>query len=161
MSSSPEQKGEASYQGESYTTVYLTIFGFRGEPDAYYKRHVLAYFQAPESNFCETVHVTRHDAKSPWEVNRVDVLVEWAMTANISFNCDGGAFLVPRGQEKVLTNIMAAVPVMGRELDSGWNCQNFVLEGLTNLVAAKYQTKEWYTEVENKLIDYLLDRAVN
>ncbi|KAH8163353.1 hypothetical protein CIB48_g4878 [Xylaria polymorpha] len=160
MSSSHKQKTKAQHPGASYTKLYLTIFVFRGQPDVYYKRHVLAYFQSAEGpKFYETIHALRDDDESPWRVDRVHKKTEWAMSAKYLYHCDGGALLVPKGQEMVPVNIMAAISVKDREQDSGWNCQNFLLEGLKDLVAAGYQTQEWYSVVEDALMDRLLDGA--
>ncbi|KAI8950861.1 hypothetical protein F4801DRAFT_547103 [Xylaria longipes] len=121
MFSSHKQKNKARHPDQCYTKLYLTIFVFRGQPDVYYKRHVLIYFQSAEdSRFHETVHVVRDDGKSPWNVDRVHRKTDWAMSASYLYHCDGGALLVPRGQEMVPVNIMAAVPVKDRELDSGY-----------------------------------------
>ncbi|KAJ8130389.1 hypothetical protein O1611_g3240 [Lasiodiplodia mahajangana] len=159
MSSSHEQRTTRQTDESHNTKLYLSIYIFRGEPDVYQKRHVLAYFRsADDPSFYETVHIIRHDHKSPWKVDRVHMKTEWAMNDDYLYHCDGGALLVPKGQEVVPVNIMAAIPVENREGD--WNCQTFLLEGLRALATAGYQTQEWYNEVENALIDRLLDGAI-
>ncbi|KAI0182195.1 hypothetical protein EV127DRAFT_493970 [Xylaria flabelliformis] len=161
MSSSHEQKNKAGHSNASYTKLYLTIFVFRGEPDFYSRRHVLAYFQSAEnSEFHETVHAIRDNGKSPWRVDRVHNKSDWIMTVTYLSHCDGGVILVPRGQEMAPVDIMAAITVKNREKDSGWNCQNFLLEGLEQLVTAGYQTQEWYNAVEDTLMNRLLDGAI-
>ncbi|RWA05037.1 hypothetical protein EKO27_g10066 [Xylaria grammica] len=151
----------SSHPDGSYTKLYLTIFVFRGQPDVYYKRHVLIYFRSAEDpEFHETVHAIRDDEESPWRVDRVHKKTDWDMSASYLYHCDGGALLVPKGQEMAPVDIMASISVEHREADSGWNCQNFLLEGLKELVAAGYQEQEWYNAVEDALMDLLLDGAV-
>ncbi|KAI0435705.1 hypothetical protein F4803DRAFT_574024 [Xylaria telfairii] len=158
---SNKQNNKARHLSAYYTKLYLSIYVFRGKPDVHYRRHVLAYFRSAEdSKFYETVHAVRDDDESPWKVDRIHKKIEWAMSANYLYHCDGGALLVPRGQEMMPGNIIAAVPVKDREQDSGWNCKNFLLEGLKELVAAGYQTQEWYSAVEDTLMNCLLDGAI-
>ncbi|KAK1768749.1 hypothetical protein QBC33DRAFT_533570, partial [Phialemonium atrogriseum] len=45
-----------------------------------------------------------------------------------------------------LVDIVAATPVAGREQDSDWNCQNFMLKGLQGIVNG-FQAQEWYNFV--------------
>ncbi|KAK3942375.1 hypothetical protein QBC46DRAFT_380046 [Diplogelasinospora grovesii] len=156
-----KKKGKPDGTSDSYTTVCMTIFVFRGAPDAYYKRHVLIYFTSPDSpEFHETVHVQRENDASPWMVDRVHGQKDWDLTATYLSHVNAGAVLVHSGQEMVPVDIVAATPVEGREQDSGWNCQNFVLEGLQRIMYYGFQTQEWYDSVEEELTSQLLEGAI-
>ncbi|KAI0118368.1 hypothetical protein GGR51DRAFT_572324 [Nemania sp. FL0031] len=158
MPSNQEQMEIVHYPDTShYTKLYLSIYIFAGNPDTWDSRHVLAYFQSAEDpNFHETVHA-RSIHSGPLQVAQVHVKRDWWLSSNYIHHCDGGALLVPRGEEMAPVNIMAAVSVKRREKD--FNCQKFLLEGLQRIVAAGYQTEEWYIEVEGALMDLLLDGA--
>ena len=52
-----DNAGDDADTTESYVTIAITIYIFRGNPDQYYNRHVLLYFTSPDlTNFQETVH---------------------------------------------------------------------------------------------------------
>lgn len=68
---------------------------------------------------------------------------------------------MPRGQELAPANIMTAVSILNKESDEDWNCQNFLLGGLQELVTSGYQTQEWYNWVEDALMELLLDGAID
>ena len=127
----------------------------------YYKRHVLIYFSSPENrHFHETVHVQRDDDMSPWIVNQIHQRIDWSTSATYLTHVNAGTVQVWTGEEMVPVDIVAGTPVNGREYDSGWNCQNFALEGLQRIVSSGFQTQEWYDWVEEQLTDQLLDGAV-
>lgn len=145
----------------SYSIVCLTIFIFRGQPDAYHNRHVLVYFTSPDDpTLHETVHTQRDDEKKPWRVDRINEGIDWMMSTKYIAHVNAGAVKVPRGQERLPVDIAASISVEGREQDSGWNCQNLALEGLQAIVSNGLQTGEWYDSVEGELMDKLLDGAV-
>lgn len=147
--------------GDNYSTICLTLFVFRGQPDVYYKRHVLVYFTSPENrNFHETVHAQRDNDTSPWALDQIHSRVDWSMSGSYLSHVNAGAVRVWRGEEMTPVNIVAATPVQGRELDSGWNCQNFLLEGLQEIVNYGLQTQEWYESVAEELMNHLFDGAV-
>ncbi|POR34214.1 hypothetical protein TPAR_05586 [Tolypocladium paradoxum] len=142
-------------------TIALTIFIFRGQPDAYYKRHVLIYFTSPDNpNFHETVHAQRNDDRSPWRVDQIHKRTNWPLSDTYLSHVNAGTVQVSSGQEMLPVDIVAATPVGGREVDSGWNCQHFVLEGLQALVYHGFQTQEWYDFVEGELTDQLINGAI-
>ncbi|OAA43764.1 hypothetical protein NOR_04339 [Metarhizium rileyi] len=146
--------------GASCSTIHLTIFVFRGQPDVYYKRHVLVYFTSPEiPSFHETVHARRKDETSRWELDQIHGAMNWPQSLTYLSHVNAGAVQVSKGAEMVPVNIIAATPVQGRDQDSGWNCQNFLLEGLQGIVNYGLQTQEWYQFVEEELVDHLLDGA--
>lgn len=147
--------------GDNYSTIYLTLFVFRGRPDMYYKRHVLIYFTSPEKpNFHKTVHAQRDTDASPWALDQIHSQVDWSLSINYLGHVNAGAVRVCKGEEMMPVNIVAATPVQGREHDSGWNCQNFLLEGLQEIANCGLQTQEWYESVAGELMDKLLDGAV-
>ncbi|KAK7223237.1 hypothetical protein V2G26_011240 [Clonostachys chloroleuca] len=152
---SPENDSDATN-----TTICLTIFIFRGEPDMYFKRHVILYFTSPElPDFCETVHIQRVGETGPWMVDRARGAIDWALEANYCAHVNAGAVVVNRGEEMVPVAVTAGVPVQSR-LNMSWNCQNFVLEGLQALVDEGFQTQEWYSAVEDELVERLMDGTV-
>lgn len=158
---SGKRTGKSDDTSDGYTTICLTIFIFRGQPDVYYRRHILLYFTSPDDpGFHETVHAQRESDEDPWRVDQIHVEVNWMLTASYLNHVNAGAMLVQQGQEMAPVDIVAATPVAGREEDSGWNCQNFVLEGLQSLVNQGFQTQEWYDFVEGELVDRLVDDAV-
>ncbi|KAK5636657.1 hypothetical protein RRF57_012369 [Xylaria bambusicola] len=120
----------------------MTIYIFRSTRDLHGKGHVLIYFQSPENEFYETVHVVLDDEKNPWRVERVHHKVDCTMVVLYLSHCDGGALWVPGGQELVPANIVASISIQDKEEDRDWNCQQFLLEGLRKLVEAGYQTQE-------------------
>lgn len=157
----PNRKGKPDDANNGHTTICLTIFVFRGAPDFYYKRHVLLYFTSPDDpEFHETVHAQRERDEDPWFVDQIHVAVNWAATATYLSHVNAGALLVHCGQEMAPVSIVAATRVVGREQDSGWNCQNFLLEGLQGIVSQGFQTQEWYDFVEGELADRLLDGSI-
>ncbi|PNY22173.1 uncharacterized protein TCAP_07176 [Tolypocladium capitatum] len=156
-----ETRGKPDDTSDSCTTISLTIYIFRGQPDVYYNRHVLIYFTSPDKpNFHETVHTQRDDDKSPWRVDQIHNRTDWFMSVTYLTHVNAGTVQVWSGQEMVPVNIVAATPVEGRESDGDWNCQKFVLEGLQALVYHGFQTQEWYDFVEGELADQLIDGAV-
>ena len=76
-------------------------------------------------------------------------------------NC--GAVIVPRGEEMALVNITSGISGSGRDQD--WNCQNFVVEGLEEIVNQEFQTKEWLEfimeEFMDKVVGWISGRIVN
>lgn len=57
-----KKKGEPGETSNRLTTVCMTIFIFRGQPDCYQNRRVLLYFTSPENpDFYETVYAQRVD----------------------------------------------------------------------------------------------------
>ena len=122
--------GEKSTPTNGYSTICITIFIFRGMPDVYHDRHVLLYFTSPDlADFHETVHVQRSSQEAPWGVDRLHTSVDWTMMDNYFSHVNAGSVTMPSGQEMAPVDISAAVSMAGRELNSGWNCQHFVLEG--------------------------------
>ncbi|PNP76669.1 hypothetical protein FNYG_10088 [Fusarium nygamai] len=145
----------------SQSTVCITLYIFRGTPDFYFARHVLAYFTSPEDpSFHETVHAQHEDEGDPWKVDRIHRGVDWALSATYLSHVNVGAVKVWKGREMDPVNVVAGIPVEGRERMSDWNCQTFILEGLQALVSEVYQTQEWYEAVEGELMDKLLDGCV-
>jgi len=144
---------------DDIVTISLTIFYFRGVPDAWYKRHVLIYFTSPDlPDFYETVHAQRDDDSSPWAVDQIHTKMHWAESRTYLGHVNAGAVQVYRGQEMQPVDIVSATPVTDRE--SEWNCQHFLLEGLRGIVSAGLQTDEWYDWVEGELMDNLLEGSV-
>lgn len=148
--------------GDAATSVIaITIYIFRGQPDTYYNRHVLAYFTSPDlPDFHETVHAQRETERSPWIPKQESGKIDWLLIVNYLDQVNAGAVEVPRGEEMALVRLVASADVRGRETDSGWNCQHYLLEGMQKLVDAHYQTQEWYDAVQEELTDRLLDGAV-
>ncbi|KAF4451542.1 hypothetical protein F53441_5499 [Fusarium austroafricanum] len=145
----------------SESTVCITLYIFRGNPDFYFARHVLAYFTCPDNpNFHETVHAQHETESDPWKVDRIHRGIDWALSATYMDHVNAGALRVRRGREMDPVDVVAAIPVEGRERITDWNCQNFVLEGLQALVSCGYQTQQWYDIVEGELMDKLLDGTV-
>lgn len=154
-----ENTGDAT--DEKPLRVCLTIFVFRGCPDTYFNRHVMAHFTSPDDpGLYETIHTQRMGKGGPWKVFRVRGVQNWFLTNDYLSHVNAGAMVVPSGQELAPVEIVASTPVEGRDQDSGWNCQNFVLEGLQEMVRRKLQTQEWYDSIEGELIDQLLEGAV-
>ncbi|KAM3513710.1 hypothetical protein MY11210_002619 [Beauveria gryllotalpidicola] len=138
----------------------MTIFIFRGQPDVYYKCHVLIYFTTPDDgSFHETVHVQR-DSESEPKVDRIHSEVNWALTKNYIGHINVGAVQVLRSQKTAPIDIIASVPVARGLDESDWNCQSFLLEGLRTLVSQGLQTQEWYSWVEDELTSQLLEGTV-
>lgn len=141
--------------------ICITIYIFRGEPDTYYNRHVLAYFTSPDNpGFHETVHTQRDSDDTPWIPIRESEPNDWLLIVNYHGHVNAGAVHVPRGQETALVDLVASANVQGRETDSGWNCQHYLLEGLQKLVDCRIQTQAWYDVVQEELMDRLLEGAV-
>lgn len=142
-------------------TICMTIFIFRGDPDFYYKRHALLYFSSPDDpSMHETVHTQRQDEGAPWNVYHLHGKTDWSEPPNYQDHVNAGAVMVRRDDRMTPVNLVAATVVEGRHLDAGWNCQNFVLEGLQALVRRGLQSQEWYDAVEGELLDKLIEGAV-
>lgn len=142
-------------------TVCMTIFIFRGQPDAYYNRHVLLYFSSPDDpSLHETVHTQRQDEGAPWNVYRLHGKTDWSEPPNYHAHVNAGAVLLRGDDLMAPVSVVAATPVEGRHEDGGWNCQNFLLEGLQRLVRAGMQSQEWYDAVEEELLDKVIEDAV-
>lgn len=107
-----------------------------------------------------STHSTKERNEDPWRVDQIHVDANWMLTASYLNHVNAGALVVHQGQEMPPVDIVAATPVASREEDSGWNCQNFVLEGLQSLVNQGFQTQECYDFVEGELVDRLFDDAV-
>ncbi|KAF7514529.1 hypothetical protein G7054_g15234 [Neopestalotiopsis clavispora] len=141
--------------------VAMTIFIFRGQPDVYYKRHVLIYFESPEDpNFHETLHVQREDASLPWAIDHSDTAREWGLSKRYINHVYVPIVAVAEGRQKDVVNAAKSVSVEGKEVDSSWNCQNFVYEALGAIAGVGYLTSEQCTEVEEELMDKLIEGAV-
>lgn len=143
------------------TTICLTIYIFRGEPDTWNNRHVLAYFTSPDlRGFHETVHTQREDTGpgAPWFVDRLHREMHWYAERNYLDHVNAGAVLVPPGREMLPVERLAAVEVGERPGD--WNCQHFLCEGLQRLVDEGLQAQEWCDAVCDELMDKILDAAV-
>jgi len=109
----------------TYTTICLTIFIFRGEPDVYYKRHVLCYFTSPTNrNFHETVHIQRVNDESPWVVDQVHDEMDWTLSVKYVSYFNAGTLLIPKGDELMPVDIVSRTPMTGKEHNSDWNCLN-------------------------------------
>ncbi len=160
--SSPEIELASEYAvSDRLLTVCMTIFIFRGQPDTYYNRHVLLYFSSPDDpTLHETVHTQRQDENAPWNVYRLPGKTDWSEPANYHDHVNAGAVLVRSEALMAPVAVVAATPVAGRHKDSGWNCQNFVLEGLQALVRQGMQTQDWYDAVEEELLDKVIEDAV-
>lgn len=153
--------GNPGSAADDYSTICMTLFVFRGQPDVYYKRHVLVYFTSPEyRHFHETVHVQRDNDTSPWTLDQIHTRVDWSLSGSYRSHVNAGAVRVWKGDEMMPVNIVASTPVQGREQDSGWNCQNFILEGLQEIVNSGLQTEEWYESVEEELMEHLFEGSV-
>lgn len=161
---SPDVEAELASEyavSDRLLTVCMTIFIFRGEPDAYYKRHVLLYFSSPDDPALhETVHTQREAEDAPWNVYRMHGKTDWSEPPNYHNHVNAGAVMVRRDEIMAPVAVIAATPVEGRHNDGGWNCQNFVLEGLQGLVREGMQTQDWYDAVEGELLDKLIEDAV-
>lgn len=152
----PDEPGD-----DATSLIHISIYLFRGQPDAYYNRHVIAYFTSPDNpDFHETVHTQRDTEWSPWVPKRESGKIDWVLVVNYLGHINAGTIQVSRGQEMTPVSIVASANVQGRETDSGWNCQHFLLEGLQKLVDNQYQTQAWYDDIEEDLTDMLLDEAV-
>lgn len=154
--------GGSDDNGDGATSlIYIALHIFRGEPDTYYNRHVLAYFTSPDNpDFHEIVHTQRDTERSPWVPKRESGKIDWLLVLNYLDHVNAGAIKVPKGQEMAPVSLVASANVQGRETDSGWNCQHFLLEGLQKLVDGHYQTQAWYDAVQEELTDKLLEGAV-
>lgn len=155
----PDEPGGGG--GGATSLIHISIYLFRGQPDAYYNRHVIAYFTSPDNpDFHETVHTQRNTEWSPWVPKRESGKIDWVLVVNYLGHINAGTIRVPRGQEMSPVSLVASANVQGRETDSGWNCQHFLLEGLQKLVDHQYQTQAWYDAIQEDLTDMLLDEAV-
>lgn len=141
--------------------IRISLFYFRGEPDAYSRRHVVAYFTSEDDlNFNWTVHAQRETEATPWIPKLEFGEVDWPLTRNYLGHVDAGAVQVVRGQEMEPFEMVASTDVTDREGQSDWNCQNFLLEGLLKLAESPFGTIGWYAKVEDDLLTALLDGAV-
>ncbi|KAM7183115.1 hypothetical protein V8F33_013786, partial [Rhypophila sp. PSN 637] len=140
--------------------VHMTLYMFRGTPDMYFNRHVLLYFTSDNPNFHETIHVQRNDKDSPWGIDRDNKERDWALSRTYINHLYIGSVMVKRGQEKSVVDIFESIPVAGKETQSDWNCQHFLLEGMASLMNYGYQTAEWYNYAEEQLLNILLDGTV-
>lgn len=142
-----------------YTTVAMTMFLFRGQPDTHSNRHALIYFTSPDpdlADFFETVHIQRGEAGEPWMLGQISTKVNWQLAPTYLSHFHAGLVVVPRGQEMVPVDIVAGVPLAGREFNTDWNGHNFLLEGLQGLVRQGLMEQEWYYAVQNDFIDHVL-----
>lgn len=143
------------------TSVYLTIFIFRGEPDVYYKRHVLSYFESSQDpDFHETVHVQRDDETSPWVLDNDHELRDWPLDPYYIDHVNARSFAVSHGREMDVVAIAKSIPVNDRHQDGDWNCQSFVYEVLAEFVRRRLKTDDWYDRIEAEFMEKLLDGAV-
>ncbi|KAI1749852.1 hypothetical protein F4782DRAFT_511777 [Xylaria castorea] len=141
------------------TTVYLTIFVFRGKPDTHFNRHVIIYFTSQENqDFHETILVQRPYPNGPWGVVRMTTDKFWPEEKRYLSHVNAKIVRVRKGQESALVDIIGAIPLENREAD--WNCQNFVLEGLQEIVNQGYEAQEWYDYVEDELMTQLVTETV-
>ncbi|KAI0479904.1 hypothetical protein F4859DRAFT_477688 [Xylaria cf. heliscus] len=141
------------------TTVYLTIFVFRGKPDTHFNRHVIIYFTSQENHdFHESILIQRPYQNGPWGVVRMTTEKFWPEEKRYLSHVNAGTVGVYKGQESTLVDIIESVPLGDREDD--WNCQNFVLEGLQEIVNQGHQTQEWYDDVEDELMTKLVTDTV-
>ncbi|TQV91680.1 hypothetical protein V2A60_008619 [Cordyceps javanica] len=159
---SPETELASEYAiSDRLLTVCLTIFIFRGQPDTYYNRHVLLYFSSPDDPALhETIHAQREDENAPWNVYHLHGKTDWSEPANYHAHVNAGAVLVRSDAVLAPMAVVAATPVEDRHEDGGWNCQNFLLEGLQALVRQGMQTQDWYDAVEEELLDKVIEGAV-
>lgn len=145
----------------SHETICIQIFVFRGEPDFYYRRHVLLYFTSPnDSNFHETVHVSRDNDKGPWLLKRIRGGGDWALLNDYAAHVNAGAVLVPRGHQMDPVNVAAATPIVANADEAEWSGHHFALGALERLVAEGMQTRDWYEAVADELTEKLLEGAV-
>ncbi|KAM3514567.1 hypothetical protein MY11210_001802 [Beauveria gryllotalpidicola] len=142
-------------------TVCMTIFIFRGQPDTYYNRHVLLYFSSPDCpTLHETIHAQRQEEDGPWNVYRLPGKTDWSEPSNYLAHVNAGAIMVRGDAVMAPVTVVAATPVADRHKDGGWNCQNFLLEGLQALVHQGMQSQDWYDAVEEELLDKVIEDAV-
>ncbi|KAI8946761.1 hypothetical protein F4801DRAFT_583090 [Xylaria longipes] len=152
------KSGEIS-DGATTTTVYLTIFVFRGKPDTHFNRHVIIYFTSQENqDFHETILVQRPYQHGPWQVVRMTSEKFWPEEGRYLSHVNAEIVRVHKGRESALVDIVGQIPLENREAD--WNCQNFVLEGLQEIVNRGYEAQEWYDNVEDELMTQLVSETV-
>ncbi|KAI0206881.1 hypothetical protein F4808DRAFT_405669 [Astrocystis sublimbata] len=160
----PRSKSNRSVKASDHsdglpTTVYLTIFVFRGKPDTHYNRHVIIYFTSLDApDFHETILVQRPYHNGPWQVIRMTAEKFWPEEKRYLSHVNAKVGRIQQGQETGLVDIIADMPITNREAD--WNCQNFVLEGLQELVNQGYEAQEWYDSVEDELMTQLVSDTV-
>ncbi|GAW27126.1 hypothetical protein SAMD00023353_7200450 [Rosellinia necatrix] len=146
---------QAKRASQRLTTVYLTIYVFRGEPDVLTRRHVLMYFTSPDNpEFHETIHIQRDDENSPWFIERERLERDWIITNTYLSHVNAGTVQAYCGRESAIVDVFETVPVEDR--DDGFNCQHFLLEGMQEMVRRGYQTWAWYTSVEDELTTELV-----
>ncbi|KAK7715691.1 hypothetical protein SLS63_011278 [Diaporthe eres] len=153
-------KKKSGGAGDDEVDLYITLYIFNGNTRAYYDRHVLTYFtKKDDPSFHEIVHVERDEMGDPYRPVRFHTPRNYLLSNDYCGHVNAGTVRVKRGQEMKVVDIAASVDVEGKELDSGWNCQHYVLEGLQKLVDHGYKQQGWYNSVENELFDSLLDGA--
>lgn len=155
----------SSGKGSTYNAqefeVRLVLYIFRGEPDTYYKRHVLVYFTSPQDkHFHHTVHIRREYDNQPWDLDWEDASREWFISPKCIDAVDAGRVITGQESKTAPVEIVAGTKITDRELQTDFNCQSFLLEGFKQLVIQKYQTDEWYDNVEEELIEKLLRDAI-
>lgn len=161
-------------------TVCPTIFIFRGEPDVYYKRHVLVYVTSPDdAGLHESIHVQRESEGHAWTLERSHDPTDWVMDPRYIGHVNVGAVVVGSrlssrdsgaggeagkegdgGSVQEVIRILESVPIHDGSHEAEWNCQTFLMEGLQALVDRGYQTREWYELALGELMDRLLEGAV-
>lgn len=166
------KKGKSNHAGDETSLLYITIFIFRGKPDSYSKRHVLAQFISRHNkSFHETVHVQRkieedpeipeeEIEKQPWIPARESGRMDWLLAPRYIGHVNAGTVRVQRGREMEPVDIAASVDVTGKEEDKGWFCLHYLLEGFQKLVDSGYQSQDWYNAVEKELMKEIFYGAV-
>lgn len=140
--------------------ICAQLFIFKGKPNVWNERHVLTYFTSPDlPNYFHTVHAQREDASSDWVAAHLHGPQDWALDSTYLSHINCGAIIVLRGKEMALVNIASGISGSGRDQD--WNCQNFVVEGLEEIVRQGFQTKEWLEFIMEEFMDKLLDGSVD
>lgn len=98
--SKEKEKDEKKDQESSEVQIHMMIYIFRGAPDVYSRRHVLLYFQCPDTNYHETVHVQRDTEGLPWVLDRFERQVDWWASATYISYVDAGSIIVAKGEER-------------------------------------------------------------
>lgn len=138
--------------------LYITLYTFYGNTRAYYNRHVLTYFtKKDDPSFHKVVHMELDEPTDPYRPVRFHTPKDYLVSNDYAGHVNAGSVRVKRGQEMKVVDLAASVDVTGKELDSEWNCQNYVLEGFQKLVDHGYKPQSWYNSVINELLNSLLD----